>query len=113
VIRKEARPFNIKIPGVRLCWELEKPRGPKGRLLQNTLAAVHARCHTLKVTLAAVHTESCTERTSPQSKNHCSVEMWSSSEEGSYSRLIDCCITRLESNNKEEEEEEDTLKGQM
>jgi len=31
VIRKEAWPFYRTISGVRLCWELEKPKGPKGR----------------------------------------------------------------------------------
>ena len=30
-----------------------------------------------------------------QFKNICLAEMWSSSEAGSYSRLIDCCITQL------------------
>ena len=30
VIRKEAWPFYRTISGVRLCWELEKPEGPKG-----------------------------------------------------------------------------------
>jgi len=28
-------------------------------------------------------------------QNNCLAEMWSSSEEGSYLRLIDCCITQL------------------
>ena len=28
-------------------------------------------------------------------KNNCSAEMWSGSEEGSYLKLIDCCITQL------------------
>ena len=28
-------------------------------------------------------------------KNNCLAEMWSRSEEGSYSRLIDCCIIQL------------------
>ena len=31
VIRKEAWPFYRTISGVRLCWELEEPEGPKGR----------------------------------------------------------------------------------
>ena len=31
VIRKEAWPFYRKMSGVRLCWELEEPKGPKGR----------------------------------------------------------------------------------
>ena len=31
VIRKEAWRFYRTIPGVRLCWELEGPKGPKGR----------------------------------------------------------------------------------
>ena len=30
-----------------------------------------------------------------QFKGNCSAEMWSGSEEGSYVRLIDCCITQL------------------
>ena len=30
VIRKEAWSFYRTISGVRLCWELEEPRGPKG-----------------------------------------------------------------------------------
>ena len=29
VIRKEAWPFYTTISGVRLCWELEEPQGPK------------------------------------------------------------------------------------
>ena len=29
VIRKEAWPFYTTISGVRLCWELEEPKGPK------------------------------------------------------------------------------------
>ena len=33
VIRKEAWPFYRTIPGVRLCWELEEPKGPKGALV--------------------------------------------------------------------------------
>ena len=37
VIRKEAWPFYRTISGVRLCWELEQPKGPKG-LLQGYLA---------------------------------------------------------------------------
>ena len=28
-------------------------------------------------------------------RDDCLAEMWSGSEEGSYSRLIDCCITQL------------------
>ena len=31
VIRKEAWPFYRTSSGVRLCWELEKPKGPKGK----------------------------------------------------------------------------------
>jgi len=30
VIRKEAWPFYRTISAVRLCWELEEPKGPKG-----------------------------------------------------------------------------------
>ena len=29
VIRKEAWPFYRAISGVRLCWELEQPKGPE------------------------------------------------------------------------------------
>ena len=29
VIRKEAWPFYRTISGVRLCWELQEPKGPK------------------------------------------------------------------------------------
>jgi len=32
VIRKEAWPFYKTISGVRLWWELEEPKGPKGRV---------------------------------------------------------------------------------
>ena len=42
VIRKEAWPFYRTISGVRLCWELEEPKGPKGlgrdsRMLEGAL----------------------------------------------------------------------------
>jgi len=33
VIRKEAWPFYRTIPGVRLCWKLEEPKGPKGAIV--------------------------------------------------------------------------------
>ena len=39
--------------------------------------------------------ENCTERYSSQFENNCFTEMRSGSEEGSYSRLIDGCITQL------------------
>ena len=32
VIQKGAWPFYRTISGVRLCWELEEPKGPKGPL---------------------------------------------------------------------------------
>jgi WD40 repeat protein len=32
VIREEAWPLYITTSGVRLCWELEEPKGPKGLL---------------------------------------------------------------------------------
>ena len=37
VIRKEAQSFYRTISGVRLCWELEEPKGPEGSMafLQN------------------------------------------------------------------------------
>ena len=31
VVRKEAWPFYRTISGVRICWELEEPKGPRGR----------------------------------------------------------------------------------
>ena len=40
-------------------------------------------------------TESCTERYSSHFKDTCLAEMCSDSEEGSYLRLTDCCITQL------------------
>ena len=48
---------------------------------------------------------SCTERYTSQFKDSYLAETWSGSEEGSYSRLIDGCIThsRLEGNNEENE----------
>ena len=33
MIRQEAWPFYRTISGVRLCWELEEPEGPKGSVL--------------------------------------------------------------------------------
>ena len=41
------------------------------------------------------YTASCTERYSSQFKDNCSAEMQSGSKEGSYLRLIDCCVTQL------------------
>jgi len=32
VIRKEAWPFYRTISGVRLCWEIEERKGPKGQI---------------------------------------------------------------------------------
>ena len=37
VIRKEAWPFYRTISGVRLCWELEEPKGPKRRSREQDL----------------------------------------------------------------------------
>jgi len=42
VIRKEAGPSYITISGVRLCWELEEPKGPKGPVLTHTHTHTHA-----------------------------------------------------------------------
>ena len=36
VIRKEAWSFYMTIFGVHLCWELEEPKGPKGRIKSKT-----------------------------------------------------------------------------
>ena len=51
IIRKEAWPFYITIPGVRLCWEPEEPKGPKGhsghvqaRYLQTSIMDKHQQC---------------------------------------------------------------------
>ena len=43
VIRKEAWPFYRTSSGVRLCWELEEPKGPKGCLIQPCPAQGHSR----------------------------------------------------------------------
>ena len=40
VIRKEALSFYRTISGVRLCWKLEEPKGPKG--LQQASHRMHA-----------------------------------------------------------------------
>ena len=40
MIRKEAWPFYITSSGLRLCWELEEPKGPKGA--QGEAASVRA-----------------------------------------------------------------------
>jgi hypothetical protein len=42
VIRKEAWPFYRTSSGVRLCWKLEEPKGPKGG--QKPLDTVEAPC---------------------------------------------------------------------
>jgi len=44
---------------------------------------------------SAPHTPRRPDRYSSQSKNNYFAEMWISSEEGSYLRLIDLCITQL------------------
>ena len=41
MIRKEAWPFYKT--GVRLCWELEEPKGPKGGLLISEVPLQSAR----------------------------------------------------------------------
>ena len=52
------------------------------------------------------------ERYSSQFKKNCLAEMWSGSEEGSYVRLIDSCITQLKAQgpsrtcNESQEDEE-------
>ena len=38
MIRKEAWPFYRTISGVRLCWELEEPKGPTGAFPDSALA---------------------------------------------------------------------------
>jgi len=38
VIRKEAWPFYRTISGVRLCWELEEPKGPKNALTETAVS---------------------------------------------------------------------------
>ena len=47
VIRKEAWPFYRTISGVRLCWELGKPKGPKGlhRALERMVARYYKKRH--------------------------------------------------------------------
>ena len=43
VIRKEAWPFYRTIPGVRLCWELEEPKGPDGSPKKDVVIAAPKR----------------------------------------------------------------------
>jgi len=45
VIRKEAWSFYRTISGVRLCWELEEPKGPNGSeaFINTSMAVVQAR----------------------------------------------------------------------
>ena len=43
MIRKEAWPFYRTSSGVRLCWELEEPKGPNGYLLVVVVALVEVR----------------------------------------------------------------------
>ena len=40
MIRKEAWPFHRTISGVRICWGLEEPKGPKGPLCNTKDSAV-------------------------------------------------------------------------
>ena len=40
MIRKEAWPFYRTISGVRLCWELEEPKGPKERNPRFVLSSI-------------------------------------------------------------------------
>ena len=42
VIRKDAWSFYRTISGVRLCWELEEPKGPKGRMCHIRSTAIVA-----------------------------------------------------------------------
>ena len=45
-IRKEAWPFYRTSSGVRLCWELEEPKGPKGMgRMAAVLASIKERLH--------------------------------------------------------------------
>ena len=81
-IRKEAWPFYRTIFVVHLCWELEKPKGPKGRI-QASLASsagdswdvlgVRTRLslshtHTLPRTHTHTHTHSQTAPSAPRAR---------------------------------------------
>jgi len=70
-----------------------------GMLLERLLDGLrHLRVERVCATTAHSEyssTESCTERYSSQFQNNRLAEMWSDSEEGSYLRLVDCCITQL------------------
>jgi len=66
VIRKEAWSFYGTISGVRLCWELEEPKGPKVLWTQAVIAP-HKGLQRDSVTLQGylVHTNPPPPRTLP------------------------------------------------
>ena len=49
VIRKEAWSLYRTSSGVRLCWELEKPKGPKGLVCQKSWYEARTSTHHLYV----------------------------------------------------------------
>ena len=64
---------------------------PACQLEKSRLTRVRQRC---KMGLTG-RDAGCTEPYSSQFKNNCLAEMWSGSLEGSFLRLLDCCITQL------------------
>ena len=68
----------------------------RSRSRSHSLPHSHALTSTLLLTPSHFSsTESCTARHSSRFKNNCFTVMRSSSEEGSYVRLVDFCITQL------------------
>ena len=61
-MRKEAWPFYRTSSGVRLCWELEEPKGPEGLLSGATRQRLEAYRATTTVLLKAfgrMHCKAC------------------------------------------------------
>ena len=54
MIRKEAWSFYRTISGVRLCWELEEPKGPKGFLCTGGLDVIRKEAWPFYRTISGV-----------------------------------------------------------
>jgi len=74
VIRKEAWPFYRTISGVRLYWELEEPKGPKGSNcpgIKSTLSHHSTRSHILGENRQGETTASARMASSAPRCTHC------------------------------------------
>ena len=59
MIRKEAWPFYRTSSGVRLCWELEEPKGPKGFGAQPKSLQLRERCALVRWCLEPHFNQQC------------------------------------------------------